>query len=237
MLRLLLARGASIDIRDNGGCPPVVEAARNGRPQALQLLAAAGADLCAVRLSQCKGAKCRELVSDAYRKARDADGESVDESDEIPKGYNRRQVKSTALWGPRKTPSSGKIKKKILRERKERKAAKVDAVLRAEKTESNTCDGANSDVPADDPTQVFSDKVASNGLTAAPVPSFKASVRRAKAERHRQSTTGSGAIDADSTPSLKSYSTELVRSARRRRQCRVVDHDKEGEKDNGIDDI
>ena len=33
-------------------------------------------------------------------------------------GYNRKQVKSTAFWGPRRTPISAKIKKKIIKEKR-----------------------------------------------------------------------------------------------------------------------
>ena len=56
-------------------------------------------------------------------------------------GYARKQSKSTAFWGSRKTPISGKIKKKILKERRQKKQTKksnnLDQDAESEREEEN----------------------------------------------------------------------------------------------------
>lgn len=119
VMRFLLKEGADYEITDTGGNLPAHQAAKNGHVHALQVLEGAGADLTAVRLSQGKGAGVRAVLVEALRKA----GKDLEE--EQVKGYARRQSKSTAFWGPRKTPISGKIKKNILKQRRQKKQQKL----------------------------------------------------------------------------------------------------------------
>jgi len=134
VLRLLSRAGADIDsIRDKGGNLPVHQAAQNGHLKALQLLQELGADVSRVRLSHAKGKAVRDFVSNAYKKKNTrkstkegnyAENKSDDDLDkrhinDTAVGYGRRQSKSTAYWGPRKTPISCKIKKKILKEKRQ----------------------------------------------------------------------------------------------------------------------
>ncbi len=124
-LRLLIKAGADLSIADKGGNLPVHQAAKNGHVHALKVLQDLGADVSKVRLSQVKGKAARTLVLDAYRKSGRSEDEEDGEEKDIAVGYSRRQAKSTAFWGPRRTPISGKIKKKILKDkRKTRKVKK-----------------------------------------------------------------------------------------------------------------
>jgi len=141
-LRLLSRAGADVDgIRDNGGNLPVHQAAQNGHLKALQVLQELGADVSRVRLSHAKGKAVRDFISKSHRKKnlgknnskeRNRDDKINDDNLEEEEhgvgaavGYGRKQSKSTAFWGPRKTPSSGKIKKKILKERRQMKKKKA----------------------------------------------------------------------------------------------------------------
>ena len=125
-LRFLLKAGANAHINDTGGQQPMHHAAKNGHVQALHILATLGnADLTQVRLSQGKGPGVRQVLLDALKKAgKEAKEEDSDNETNPVVGYARKQSKSTAFWGPRKTPISGKIKKKILKERRQKKQTK-----------------------------------------------------------------------------------------------------------------
>lgn len=127
-LRYLVKKmDADLSIADNGGNLAVHHAAKNGHVHALRTLEELGADITKVRLSQAKGKDVRELVTESYRKANkeieDGDEEAVEAV-----GYARKQSKSTAFWGPRRTPISCAIKKKIIKDkrklRKEKQKAK-----------------------------------------------------------------------------------------------------------------
>ena len=121
-LRFLSRVNADLEKPDRGGNLPVHEAAKNGHLQALAVLQELGADVTRVRLSQAKGQAVRKFLSDALRKAGvQEEEEGLDENDVV--GYARKQSKSTAFWGPRRTPISGKIKKKILKQKRLRRQA------------------------------------------------------------------------------------------------------------------
>lgn len=66
-----------------------------------------------------------EELSDHEENDNDNDDDDDDDVKEV--GYARKQSRSTAMWGPRKTPISCKIKKKILKARRQRKKDKVKA--------------------------------------------------------------------------------------------------------------
>mmetsp|Transcript_23159 Transcript_23159/g.42598 ORF Transcript_23159/g.42598 Transcript_23159/m.42598 type:complete len:310 (+) Transcript_23159:46-975(+) len=130
-LRLLVKAGADLSIVDRGGDTPAHQAAKNGHVHALRVLQELGADITRVRLSQCKGKATRDLLADAYRKAgRTAllDGEEGDDAPVVV-GYARKQSKSTAFWGPRRTPISCKIKKKIIKDRRQRKGERSGSLV------------------------------------------------------------------------------------------------------------
>jgi len=123
-LRFLVKAGADLEIQDSGGQLPSHHAAKNGHVHALKLLEASGSDLTNVRLSQGRGNGVREVLIEALKKA------GKDEQyEEEAVGYSRKQSKSTAFWGPRRTPISGKIKKKILKERRQKKQQKISTKL------------------------------------------------------------------------------------------------------------
>mmetsp|Transcript_68204 Transcript_68204/g.192276 ORF Transcript_68204/g.192276 Transcript_68204/m.192276 type:complete len:319 (+) Transcript_68204:81-1037(+) len=119
----LLRSGADVEARDAGGNTPAHEAAKSGSVQALEQLASAGARLEAVRLSQCRGQAARALVAEATRRAGTDGGEQGDGDDgaAVSVGYERKQAKSNAFFGPRRTPISCKIKKQILHDRRARR--------------------------------------------------------------------------------------------------------------------
>mmetsp|Transcript_18314 Transcript_18314/g.21080 ORF Transcript_18314/g.21080 Transcript_18314/m.21080 type:complete len:311 (-) Transcript_18314:113-1045(-) len=136
-IRLLARSGADIHAIDNGGNMPAHQAALNGHAKALEILQDLGADVTRVRLSQSKGKEVRDIVSRAIRKkkkkerrANNVEGTNVEEDEETAAvGYARKQSKSTAFWGPRKTPISCKIKKKIIKDKRRlRKEQKNDVV-------------------------------------------------------------------------------------------------------------
>lgn len=134
MLKFLLRNGADINIKDRGGNLPIHEAARNGHVHCLKELADAGANLEDVRLSQTKGSAVRTMITEATRKAAKSKGgkegdENLEEGEDSrsPVGYARTQQKSNALFGPRRTPISCKIKKQILqRKRQDKEKAEKD---------------------------------------------------------------------------------------------------------------
>jgi len=118
VISVLLRAKADINIRDRGGNLPLHEACKNGHAAAARALVAAGANLEDVRLSQTKGSEVRTLVVDAIRAAgRDPDAEQ-------PVGYARAQVKSTAFWGPRRTPISCKLKKQIMQNKRHERSSR-----------------------------------------------------------------------------------------------------------------
>jgi len=124
-LRLLAKSGADFTISDRGGNLPAHQAAKNGHVHALRVLSEYGADITKVRLSQAKGKATRDFVIDAYNKAGKVEADCEDEEADAPVGYSRKQAKSTAFWGPRRTPISTKIKKKIIKEKRLRKKEKA----------------------------------------------------------------------------------------------------------------
>ena len=128
VISCLLRAGADLSLRDRGGSTPLVEACGGGHAAAVQLLVRAGAPLETVRLSQTKGPAVRTMVIEAYRASGGGDG-GGDGSGEAPEpvGYARVQQRSNAFYGPRRTPISCKLKKRLLKEKRERKRADCDA--------------------------------------------------------------------------------------------------------------
>jgi hypothetical protein len=130
-LRYLVKKmDADLSITDTGGNLAVHHAAKNGHVQALRTLQELGADVTKVRLSQAKGKAVRELVVESYRKVGKNELEDGDDDNLVEAvGYGRKQSKSTAFWGPRRTPISCAIKKKIIKDkrkiRKEKHKIKV----------------------------------------------------------------------------------------------------------------
>ena len=133
VLRFLAKRGADLAICDRGGNLPVHEAAKSGHVNALRALGDLGADVASVRLSHTKGQAVRDYVKEALvrRQGSISSGGGGSSSQEEPSesrvGYSRKQAKSTAFFGPRKTPISGKIKKKILRSRRRAELGRGEA--------------------------------------------------------------------------------------------------------------
>lgn len=126
-LRLLAKSGADLTLADRGGNLPVHQAAKNGHVHTLEVLQELGVDVTEVRLSHGKGRAVRDFLKEAYRRANITHEREDDGGEEPVVGYARKQTKSTAFWGPRRTPISGKIKKKILKDRrKQRKEKKGD---------------------------------------------------------------------------------------------------------------
>jgi len=117
-LRLLAKADADLTLADKGGNLPVHQAAKNGHVHALEVLQELGADVTEVRLSHGKGKAVRDFLKEAYRRADVVCGRKDGDEEEPVVGYARKQSKSTAFWGPRRTPISGKIKKKILKDRR-----------------------------------------------------------------------------------------------------------------------
>jgi hypothetical protein len=128
-IRLLVKSAADLSIVDKGGNSPAHQAAKNGHVHALRVLQELGADISKVRLSQAKGKAVRDTLIQSYRNAGKSENEeevSGEREEDSTVGYARKQSKSTAFWGPRRTPISGKIKKKILKDkRKSRKEKKT----------------------------------------------------------------------------------------------------------------
>jgi len=145
VLSALLRAGAALDIRDRGGNLALHEACKGGHASAVRVLVAAPGSpgLETVRLSQTKGAEVRALVADALRAA----GKDPDSDAPEPVGYARKQVKSNAFFGPRRTPISCKLKKQLLQTKRQG---------RREETENNDDAGvdAESDSAVGDPGHV-----------------------------------------------------------------------------------
>jgi hypothetical protein len=116
-----------------------VEACSGGHAAAVQLLVRAGAPLQTVRLSQTKGPAVRTMVMEACRATAGGDGDGDDEAPE-PVGYARVQQRSNAFYGPRRTPISGKLKKRLLREKRERKRVDGNADATSPSLEASTID-------------------------------------------------------------------------------------------------
>eukprot|EP01043_Picozoa_sp_COSAG02_P016146 COSAG02_NODE_705_length_18261_cov_45.441716_3_plen_245_part_00 len=125
VISCLLRADADLSVRDRGGNTPLTEACRNGHATAVGLLVRAGAQLENVRLSQTKGAAVRAMVAEACR---NADRDAGDDTEPLV-GYARVQQKSNAFYGPRRTPISGKLKKRLLREKRERKRTGIPGHL------------------------------------------------------------------------------------------------------------
>ena len=147
-IRLLAKSGADFTIADRGGNLPAHQAAKNGHVHVLRLLSAEfGVDITKVRLSQAKGKATRDILIEAYRKAGKTEDDGEDEEENAPVGYARKQAKSTAFWGPRRTPISTKIKKKIIKEKrlknKEKAATKCEGKLEAPLLEADVYNDDN----------------------------------------------------------------------------------------------
>ena len=130
-LRYLVKKmGADITtIVDKGGNLAVHHAAKNGHVHALRTLQELGADVTKVRLSQAKGKAVRDLVAESYRKAgknkyKECGGDDGEEEVVEAVGYARKQSRSTAFWGPRRTPISCRIKKKIIKDKRKKRKEK-----------------------------------------------------------------------------------------------------------------
>lgn len=141
VLRYLVTKaGAELDRTDRGGDLPVHHAAKHGHVHALRVLQELGGDVTKVRLSHTKGKAVRDFVVRAYRDARhDGTDDPTDDADDaaVKVGYARKQSRSTAFWGPRRTPSSGKIKKNILKNR--RKLRKEKRASHDHEQATSTC--------------------------------------------------------------------------------------------------
>lgn len=135
VMSCLIRANADIWARDRGGSTPLTEACRNGHAAAVSLIVANGGSLENVRLSQTKGAAVRAMVAEASRRAADRDN-GTDDAEPLV-GYARVQQKSNAFYGPRRTPISGKLKKRLLREKRERK-----------RTDSQGCNEPSADAAA-----------------------------------------------------------------------------------------
>ena len=146
VIRALHRAGADMALADRGGNLPAHVAARHGHVQALQVLAELGADISRVRLSQTRGKAVRALIATATRSKQAADGgdgsNDGDEAKPGPVGYARKQAKSTAFFGPRKTPISGKIKRAIQKERRRRQRVAQQSSARPSSGPTNAPDVA-----------------------------------------------------------------------------------------------
>jgi len=116
VLRLLAKHDADFTLTDNGGNTAAHQAAKNGHVHVLRV----------IRLSHAKGRATRDYIIEAYRKAgkKNVDDEADDE--QAPVGYARKQAKSNAFFGPRRTPISTKIKKRIIKEKRLKNKEKAD---------------------------------------------------------------------------------------------------------------
>lgn len=124
ILRLLAKSSADFTLTDNGGNTAAHQAAKNGHVHVLRVLSdELGVDITNVRLSHAKGKATREYIIEAYRKA---GKNNVDDEEQAPVGYARRQAKSNAFFGPRRTPISTKIKKRIIKEKRLKNKEKAD---------------------------------------------------------------------------------------------------------------
>lgn len=127
VLRYLVKKmDADLSVADKGGNLAMHHAAKNGHVHALRILEELGADLTKVRLSQAKGKAVRELLIESYRKANKEIDDGEDDVVEAV-GYARKQSKSTAFWGPRRTPISCAIKKKIIKDKRKMRKEKQKA--------------------------------------------------------------------------------------------------------------
>lgn len=131
-LRYLGKEGADLTLADRGGNTASHHAARNGHAHALRALRELGCDITKVRLSQARGKEVRDVLIEAYNRVgkrvkEGGDGwcDSIDEEEKKVVGYERKQSKSTAFWGPRRTPISTKIKKKIIKDKRKVKKNKM----------------------------------------------------------------------------------------------------------------
>lgn len=170
-IRLLVKSGADLEIADRGGNLPVHQAAKNGHVHALRLLGELGADITKVRLSHAKGKAVRDAVIESYRNAGLENCEE-EEANNAPVGYARRQAKSTAFWGPRRTPISTKIKKKIIKEK------------RLKRKEKSGVDTEEPDKPVYGDEQNLGETLASNSCCKEL--SYVETVRKVKREKRQR---------------------------------------------------
>jgi len=204
-LRLLAKSGADFTIADRGGNLPAHQAAKNGHVHALGVLSALGADITKVRLSQAKGKAARDFVIEAYSKAGKADSDEDDEAD-APVGYARKQAKSTAFWGPRRTPISTKIKKKIIKEnrlkkKKEKADVKCDVELdfRPQRVDDNDND-KNDDSWTSDRLQ---DEEPSYVETVRQIKRNKKQKQRQKQKQHRKEHTQETVVEEQDNSTIE----------------------------------
>lgn len=216
-LKALLRAKADIDIRDRGGNSAAHEAARGGHLQCLQILADSGMDMSAVRLSQTKGAAVRDFVQKASRSA-DKNSTEADDRQEPGAnekvGYARQKQKSTAFWGPRRTPISNKIKREILRAKRNKDGA--SDVL--DETQEDVQDGNGGLISAPERTIEEADRPPSCGddLDESPtVPATRSYAETVRAVKHQARCSRKGrskkdALEAEPSGNLETLHPESV---------------------------
>lgn len=123
------------------------------------------------------------MLIKAYKKsgvATNCDGE--EDEDNAPVGYARKQAKSTAFWGPRRTPISTKIKKKIIKEKRLKKKEKQQSLLND--TESSEVTLSNNEQNEQNDNGVVDDAVAlSSDAEICEEPSYVETVRQIKRDK------------------------------------------------------
>lgn len=153
VMRLLLKMRADVSVRDRGGNLAAHEAARGGQLQCLEVLREAGVDLSEIRLSQTKGAAVHALVAKATRDAAKR-LTGTDEAEEPVVGYARQKQKSCAFWGPRRTPISTKIKREILKKKRQTLEDQDVSADVGQTVREDTQEAAESQCEADPPAEV-----------------------------------------------------------------------------------
>ncbi|NJN81181.1 MAG: ankyrin repeat domain-containing protein [Caldilineaceae bacterium] len=144
ILRFLLREGADFTIADHGGNTAVHQAAKHGHVQALRVLESFGADLTTVRLSQAKGmpsvtAWWRHSVRHQMGATWGMAGQMSTKTTHHPLllGMDENKPNRQPFWGPRKTPISGKIKRNILKQRRQKKQSQQQKTEDVDTRETN----------------------------------------------------------------------------------------------------
>jgi ankyrin repeat protein len=202
VLRALHRCGADLALADRGGDLPVHAAAKHGHAHALQVLAELGADITRVRLSQTCGKAARALVAEATRKKQKAAGGGGGDAGVNdapgPVGYARKQAKSTAFFGPRKTPISGKIKRAIQKERRRRRRDEQGSAADPTKSVSD----AEAESGGDSGAETGNAQLLSYAATVQQVKKARRQQLRARAgARQRNQRTGGEGTDSEATDS------------------------------------
>jgi hypothetical protein len=230
-LRYLVKKmDADISVTDRGGNLAVHHAAKNGHVHALRTLQELGADVTKVRLSQAKGKAVRDFVVECYRKA---DKELEDGDDDVVEavGYARKQSKSTAFWGPRRTPISCAIKKKIIKDkrkiRKEKQKAKRES--NQETIELDPVEGhTNSDEEGDNEP--------SYGETVKQIKRRRRQKRRQRQKSRIHAKQQQGSNDKDSTGPIDDANRYETGATIREKRMPRDSFSSEDERNSGSDD-